>query len=104
MSTFQIESFGPSSPFVPNQVFTLGINGETTGNALVWDGNSWVPGSGGGSGGLDSGIFPMTGTGEVGTPLKIADGTTSGNVLSWSGAAWGDAAPIQGATLPMTGA
>jgi hypothetical protein len=68
--------------------------GATNGQALLWNGNAWAPGTVSGTGdnwGTQTATTgaALSGNGTAGSPLNLAQqGATNGQVLRWNGTAW----------------
>lgn len=71
---------------------TLAQQGAVTGQALIWNGTSWVPQNiSGDNWGSQSAITntTLTGNGTAAFPLGLAQqGAVTGQVLRWNGSAW----------------
>jgi hypothetical protein len=70
----------------PGSPLTIAQQAADMGDALVWNGSTWVPGT------ATALIFrdsTLSGTGDVSNPLKInQQGATTGKVLKWNGVTW----------------
>jgi hypothetical protein len=87
----------------------LGIaqQGATTGQALVWNGTTWAPGSVTGSDNWGTQVVAtnatLTGNGVTGNVLSIAQqGAVSGQALVWNGTTWAPQNVLVSSTKSIT--